>query len=76
MHGSRSFGLIIDGEVVPTAATREIRNPASGEVIGSAPLASLQQLDAAVEAAGKAQAAWRDSSDDDRLRACRDMAAA
>jgi betaine-aldehyde dehydrogenase len=50
----------IDGEARPPAsgATEDILNPATGEVIATAPMSSERDVDAAVEAADRAFAEW------------------
>lgn len=51
----------INGEWVESASGREeeVFNPATGEVIAYVPLSSREELDAAVEAAGKAYTSWK-----------------
>jgi phenylacetaldehyde dehydrogenase len=44
--------------IAPTGASREILNPATGALVGNAPIHTVEDLDAAVEAAKKAQPAW------------------
>ncbi len=51
------YGLIIDNRKVATATTFDILNPATGELVGKAPVASREQLDQAVAAAARAYAA-------------------
>ncbi|GBE64999.1 aldehyde dehydrogenase [Mycobacterium sp. MFM001] len=52
--------LTIDGEAQPGAATYPVHNPARpAEVVGDAPAADLEQLDAAVRAARRAAPGWR-----------------
>ncbi len=60
--------LLIDGTVVAgDAGTYPVTNPARpGEVVLDAPSASLDQLDAAVAAARRAQPAWAARSPEDR----------
>ena len=52
------YGMTIDGQRVLAADTGEAINPASEQVICAFPLASREQLDAAVAAAKRAFAAW------------------
>ena len=54
-----------DGEVI------EVENPATGEVIGSVSAASLDQVDAAVQAAVRAFQSWRRTSVLERVETCR-----
>ncbi|ORV14005.1 aldehyde dehydrogenase family protein [Mycobacterium celatum] len=52
--------LTIDGEARPGATTYQVRNPARpAEVVGDAPAADRDQLDAAVGAARRAAPGWR-----------------
>lgn len=44
--------------IAPSGASRDILNPATGELVGKAPVHTVADLDAAVEAAKKAQPAW------------------
>jgi acyl-CoA reductase-like NAD-dependent aldehyde dehydrogenase len=52
------FRLLINGHLVPGAATMDIINPATGAVIAKSPRADGAQLDAAVSAAKAAFPAW------------------
>jgi len=44
----------------------EVKNPATGEVLGNAPVSDKSQVESAVTAARAAQPAWAAKSDDDR----------
>src|SRR5574340_1686457 len=57
----QDLGLFIDGAWRRGGGrdTREVINPATGEVIGSLPLATPDDLDDALAAADKAFASWR-----------------
>lgn len=44
--------------IAPSGASRDILNPATGELVGKAPVHTVADLDAAVDAAKKAQPAW------------------
>jgi len=50
--------MTIGGQAVSGATSLEVLNPATGQVIGSAPDCTPEQLDAAVAAARKAFPAW------------------
>jgi acyl-CoA reductase-like NAD-dependent aldehyde dehydrogenase len=65
---SGSFGLVIDGAVVPGAAgTYPVTNPARpSEVVLDAPSASRDQVDAAVASARRAFPAWAALDHDER----------
>ncbi len=53
-----NFELLIDGKMVPGAASLDVINPATEELAGTCSRASESQLDEAIEAASSAQAAW------------------
>ena len=53
------FVMTIGGDTVPAAESFGVVNPANGEVFAHAPECSRQQLDAAFDAASKAQRDWR-----------------
>lgn len=57
---TRQYELFIDGEFVPNSSGRVIPvvNPATEEVISETPAAGAAEVDAAVHAARRAQAAW------------------
>ncbi|KTQ84178.1 aldehyde dehydrogenase [Aureimonas ureilytica] len=59
------FDLIIGGERHSASRRFPIANPATGDVIGSAPDATLADLDRAVDAARRAFPAWSSRSDED-----------
>ena len=44
--------------IAPSGTSRDILNPATGELVGKAPVHTVADLDAAVDAAKKAQPAW------------------
>ncbi|MEO5793513.1 MAG: aldehyde dehydrogenase family protein [Rhodoferax sp.] len=62
--------MTIGGRAVPAAATFDVKNPSTGATIGTAPNASLADLDAAVAAAQAAFPAWSQKTDDELQRAC------
>lgn len=64
------FTLAIGGEKVPAKDHFEIRNPATGAVIGRAPKATEADLDRAVDCAATAFAAWSRRPDDERKALC------
>jgi acyl-CoA reductase-like NAD-dependent aldehyde dehydrogenase len=68
------YGLIIDNRKVATEATFDILNPATGELVGKAPIATRAQLDAAVAAAERAFGSWSRESEARRKQACLDIA--
>jgi len=68
------FGMTIGGRKVAARETFAVRNPATGEVVGQAPNATLDDLDAAVAAAGAAFPAWAALPDAQRQAACAALA--
>jgi acyl-CoA reductase-like NAD-dependent aldehyde dehydrogenase len=70
------FGLIINGEMVSTAESFGVINPATEKIVGQCPIASREQLDAAVSAAAEAYKSWSRVSDEERAAACGRIAAA
>ncbi len=58
MTTQTSYTMTIGGQAVSGANSFEVLNPATGQVIGSAPDCTPEQLDAAVAAARKAFPAW------------------
>ena len=60
------YGLIIGGDKVPTSEYLEIHDPGNGELVGECPVATKEDLDAAVKAAREAYKTWSRSSDDER----------
>ena len=65
----RPAHLIIGGEFVKTSDNAEIRNPATGEAVGFMPMASLADVDAAVEAARQAFPGWSARTPEERAAA-------
>ncbi len=53
------FVMTIGGDTVPAAESFGVINPATGEVFAEAPECSREQLDAAFDAASKAQRDWK-----------------
>lgn len=52
--------------IAPTAESREVRDPATGEVISRAPVISPKDVQRAIDAAEAAQVGWAALSDDER----------
>lgn len=52
--------------IAPTADSREVRDPATGEVISRAPVISPKDVQRAIDAAEAAQVGWAALSDDER----------
>ena len=53
-----SFTLTIEGRCYPTANSIDVINPANGRVFAQAPAAGLVEVEAAVDAAARAQMLW------------------
>ncbi len=70
------YSMLIDGKAVAADKTFEVKNPATGEIVGRCPIASRDHLDQAVAAAQRAFAAWSRTSDEERAETCRKMAGA
>ena len=62
------FTMTVAGCAVPTEKTFGVINPATGHVIGEAPECSREQLNAAFDAAAKAQRDW--ATDEGARRRC------
>jgi acyl-CoA reductase-like NAD-dependent aldehyde dehydrogenase len=70
------FSMTIDGNAVATTSTFPVTNPATRRVAGDAPDCTVEQLNAAVTAARRAQPAWAALPVDERrnyLRAIADV---
>lgn len=60
------YKFMINGCLIDSKESFEVCNPATGELIGYAPVASEQDVKNAVESAKKSQATWAVKSDDER----------
>ncbi len=69
MTTQASYTMTIGGQAVTGATSFDVLNPATGQVIGSAPDCKPEQLDAAVAAARKAFPAWSATSIEKRREA-------
>ena len=67
------YGLIIDNRKVATLASFDVPNPATGELVGKAPVATRAQLDQAVAAAERAFVTWSKDPEARRKQACLDI---
>jgi acyl-CoA reductase-like NAD-dependent aldehyde dehydrogenase len=70
MSEPKIFPMTIDGASVAGQKFMTITNPSTGADVGRAPLCTPDDLDAAVIAANRAQAAWALVSDEDRRAMC------
>jgi acyl-CoA reductase-like NAD-dependent aldehyde dehydrogenase len=71
---ARRFGMLIDGEIVDGAASIDVIDPATEQVLAASPVASPEQIDEAVAAAAAAFPKWRDTPVDDRARSLHRLA--
>ena len=62
----RTYRLVIGGESVDGASTYDIVNPATEEVVARAPEASVEQANAAVDAAADAFDSWSRTTPEER----------
>lgn len=67
---SKAFSLTIGDAAYAVDSTFDVVNPSTGAVVGQAPDASTEDLDAAVAAANSAFKAWSVTSEKDRQAAC------
>lgn len=63
---NHSFGLLIDGQLVPGARSQDVVDPATEQVIARAPVADGEQVDAAVLAAKNAFESWKKTTPAER----------
>ncbi len=68
------YEAVIGGRKVDADSHIEVINPSTGERVGSCPDCTDEQLDAAVDAAGKAFKTWSKTSDQERVNALNAMA--
>lgn len=71
----KRYTLLIGGRPVETGRHADVLNPSTGDVVGAMPLATQEDLDAAVAAAARAFETWRTTSNAERADACRAIAA-
>src|ERR1700712_5300731 len=71
MSDKRDVKNFINGELVDAADGRrlDLIDPTSGEVFGSSPISSAEDVDGAYRAASTAFESWRDSTPSERQRA-------
>ncbi len=71
----RKYAMMINGQLISADDGHKVPNPATGEVVGIAPVCTPKHLDDAVAAARAAQVSWAAVPDEERREACRKMAA-
>lgn len=64
------YDLIIDGKRVAADTSFSVINPATETSAGECPIATREQLDAAVDAAARAFESWSQAPDEERAAAC------
>lgn len=64
---SETYHCSVNGQKVSSANTFEVKNPATGEVIGHAPISTQIDVEAAIHAARTAQPAWAAKTDKERV---------
>ncbi|NYG06149.1 betaine-aldehyde dehydrogenase [Phycicoccus badiiscoriae] len=69
-----SLRNIVNGRPVSSAATMEFHDPATGAVLGDAPLSSAAEVDAAIGAASDAFVGWRRTTPAQRQRSLLQLA--
>ncbi|WP_095011412.1 aldehyde dehydrogenase family protein [Tsuneonella mangrovi] len=63
-----AYKNLIDGEMVGTAATLDVINPANEQVIATVPACGKEELDRAVAAARRAFKTWRKTTPEERTK--------
>lgn len=71
----KRYTMVINGKSVDSDSSFEVRNPANNQVVAEVANASVEQLDAAVQAAQKAYESWSQQSDETWRKACEAVAA-
>ena len=71
-----TYPNLIDGELVTTATTMEVLNPANEQVIALVPACGKDELDRAVAAARRAFQTWKKTPVDDRRKVIMGISAA
>jgi acyl-CoA reductase-like NAD-dependent aldehyde dehydrogenase len=64
------YGLIIDNRKTAASPTFDVTNPATGELVGRAPIASREQLEVAMASASMAFESWGLTGEERRKQAC------
>lgn len=65
-----NYAMIINGMRRETQTSLDVKNPATGEIVGAMPMGSTGDLDDAVAAAAAAFKGWSAASYEDRQKAC------
>ena len=72
---TKTYSNLIDGELVTTAGTMDVINPATEEVVGQVPSAGQDELDRAVAAARRAFQSWKKTTPEERQKVVQAIAA-
>tara|TARA_R110002072_G_scaffold242564_23_gene401603 strand:+ start:6304 stop:7728 length:1425 start_codon:yes stop_codon:yes gene_type:complete len=72
---TKTYSNLIDGELVTTAGTMDVINPATEEVVGQVPSAGQDELDRAVAAARRAFQSWKKTTPEERQKVVQGIAA-
>ena len=67
-YARREYRMLINGEMIGAEATAEIADPATGLLVGKAPIPTAAQVDEAVVAASAAFPAWSATPVEERSR--------
>ncbi|MCL4512697.1 MAG: aldehyde dehydrogenase family protein, partial [Candidatus Eremiobacteraeota bacterium] len=60
--------MLVAGEELGSRTTLEVRNPATGELVDTIPVATKEEIHKAVESAEKAFAKWSVSNPEERIK--------
>ena len=74
-HQTTTFAMTIGGKPVAASDYADVKNPATGDVVGRMPMGTGADLDAAVAAARAAFPGWAATPDDRRKELCHAVAA-
>lgn len=69
------YSMLIGGKPVAVSTYAKVANPSTGETVGQMPLASADDVNAAIAAAKVGFQSWQHTTDAERAEACRAMAA-
>ena len=70
----KTFQNTINGQLIDSANSFVVNNPATGEALGKAPISSSEEVEKAIAAAKAALPDWSARSDEDRKRILMEVA--
>lgn len=70
----KDYSFTINGQQVTATEFFEVKNPATGELLGKAPVSNSSHVEAAVASAKEAQTAWAAKSDEERKKILMEVA--